>query len=93
MLYKKKPLKNLLPTGSKWEFENPLADLIYQKVDAIYEFRAGRPSKFGICRPEQDLAIMVAYVKTRRGMRYVEDKEMTKKQEDELAKIGKKGKK
>jgi len=35
---------------------------MFAEVNAIYKFRAGRPSDFGLCQPSEDLPIMMVFV-------------------------------
>jgi hypothetical protein len=52
-------------------------------MDAVFEWKAGRPSDFGLCEPEDDLPLMVSFLETKRNIRLVQDKEQARKLEDQ----------
>lgn len=47
-------------------------------VMAAYEWHV-RPSELGLCRPEEDLAVMLTYVDTRARMQAYEQRQAEKK--------------
>jgi hypothetical protein len=85
--YKHKPIERALPPDDKaFEFERSYAGLLFNKMNAVYQWRAGRPSDFGLCEPEEDLPLMMAFMKTKRNIELVQDKEQARKLEDATAK-------
>lgn len=55
-------------------------------MNAVFQWRAGRPSDFGLCKPEDDLPLMMAFIKTKRNIELVQDKEQARKLDDATAK-------
>jgi len=55
-----------------YTFVSDYGATVYAQVDAIFEFRAGRPSDFSLCEPVEDMALMLTYVKRKRQIAQVE---------------------
>ena len=62
------PLHDLETGDSPWE-----ADRLYELVDAAHDWGV-RPSALGLCEPDEDAALMVAYTQARGHVAAVERK-------------------
>jgi hypothetical protein len=58
---------------------------LFDKLDAIMQFGAGRPSDFDLCPPNEDLAMMMAYVRTKSKIDNENTRLSKKQMEDQRA--------
>lgn len=74
-----------LPDGN-WIHSN-----ILSTVDAAKEWGL-RPSALGICLPQEDLDIMVAYLETKRTMNSVDEQIQAEQMKEDARKAARRGK-
>ena len=74
-----------------WKFENPVGGLLFDQL-GVADNWGERPSALGICPPEDDVPLMVAFVRVKRFMEAYENQENERKMEQERAKLNAKGK-
>lgn len=55
---------------------------VFSKLEAIAEFGAGRPSEFGLCDPDMDLAMMQGFLSVKSKMKRWEDHLAEKRAEE-----------
>lgn len=52
-------------------------DGMYSQIEAAREW-GRRPSEFGLCKPEDDLAVMIAYLRAKSKMQAKDNEEQEK---------------
>lgn len=81
-----KELKEKLPK-SPWKHDD-----LYTALDTLCNWHGPKPSEFSICRPEQDLTFMAAYLEATRIMDRTNDEMQREEMEAEKRKMSAKGK-
>ena len=61
-------------------FSHSYGEKLFAEVNAIHNFKAGRPSDFGLCEPSEDLPIMMVFVSRKQQIQQVRAKISQRKQ-------------
>lgn len=75
-----------------WEIKDPMGKYLWGQLDVAHDWHRW-PSELGICQPDDDVALMAGFTRTKKLMQVYEDQEREKQAKIEQAKIKAKGKK
>lgn len=74
MRYKKEPIQFSDLNKSNWQFESDIGGYAYT-LTAVAKDWGRLPSELGVCTPDMDIAVMVAFTQTRNLMATYEQEE------------------